>query len=62
MQIKKQAKSNIYLKIYDGKIDSGAVDFTSGFSRENSIWWVNKLLLGDRTSNNYDDIQATIII
>ena len=29
------------------KIDPGAVDFTSGFSRENSIWWVDKLLLGN---------------
>ena len=28
------------------KIDPGAVDFTSGFSQENSIRWVNKLLLG----------------
>ena len=29
------------------KIDPGAVDFISGFSRENSIRWVNKLLLGN---------------
>ena len=46
MQIKKKANSNIDLQIYDGKIDPGAVDFTSGFSQENSIQWVNKLLLG----------------
>ena len=42
-----QANSNADLKMYDGKIDPGAVDFTSGFSRENSIRWVNKLLLGN---------------
>ena len=47
MQINKKANSNIDLKIYDEKIDPGAVDFTSGFSRENSIRWVNKLLLGN---------------
>ena len=46
MKIKK-ANSNIDLKIYDKKVDPGAVDFTSGFSRENNIWWVNKLLLGN---------------
>ena len=33
MQIKK-ANSDVDLKVYDGKIDPGAVDFTSGFSRE----------------------------
>ena len=32
MQIKKKADSNIDLKIYDGKIVPGAIDFTSGFS------------------------------
>ena len=40
-------QTKIDLKIYDEKIDQGAVDFTSGFSRENSIRWVNKLLLGN---------------
>ena len=34
MQIKKKANSDIDLKIFDGKIDPGFVDFTSGFSRE----------------------------
>ena len=34
MQIKKKANTNVDLKIYDGKIDPGAVGFTSGFSRE----------------------------
>ena len=35
------------------------LDSTSGFSRENSIRWVNKLLLAiDRRANNYDDIQG----
>ena len=47
MQINKKANSNIDLKIYDEKIDLGAVDYTSGFSRENSIRLVNKLLLGN---------------
>ena len=47
MQINKKANSNIDLKIYEEKIDPGAVDFTSGFSRENSIRWANKLLLGN---------------
>ena len=32
MQIKKKANSNVDLKVYDRKIDLGAVDFTSGFS------------------------------
>ena len=63
MQIKAEANSNIDLKVYDEKIDPEGIDFISGFSRENSIWWVHKLLLcNDRTSNNYDDIQAKIII
>ena len=43
----KKANSNIDLKIYDEKIDPGAVDFPSGFPRENSIRWVIKLLLGN---------------
>ena len=47
MQINKKENGNIVLKIYDEKIDLGAVDFTSSFSRENSIRWVNKLLLGN---------------
>ena len=34
MQINKKANSNIDLKIYNEKIDPGAVDFTSGFSQE----------------------------
>ena len=38
MQIKEKANinidENIDLKIYDGKIDPGAVNFTSGFSQE----------------------------
>ena len=34
MQIKEKANSNVDLKIYDEKIEPGAVDFTSGFSRE----------------------------
>ena len=34
MQINKKTNSNIDLKIYDEKIDPGAIDFTSGFSRE----------------------------
>ena len=59
MQKNKKANSSIDLKVYYEKIDPGAVDFTSGFSWENSIRWVNKLLLGnDRRSNNYDDIQG----
>ena len=33
MQIKK-ANSDVDLKVYDEKIDLGALDFTSGFSRE----------------------------
>ena len=32
--------------LYDRKIDLGVVVFSRDFSRENSIWWVNKLLLG----------------
>ena len=41
------------------KIDPGAIVFTRGFSRENNIRWVNKLLLGiDRKINNYEDIQG----
>jgi hypothetical protein len=47
MQMKEKANSNADLKIYDGKVDLGGVDFTSGFSRENSIRLVNKLLLGN---------------
>ena len=47
MQINKKANGNIDLKVYDEKIDPRARDFTSGFSRENSIRWVNKLLLGN---------------
>ena len=46
------------LKVYDRKIDPGAIDFTSGFSQENSndgqtnyCWEI------DRKANNYDDIQ-----
>ena len=34
MQIKKKANSDVHLKVYDGKIHQGAVDFTSGLSRE----------------------------
>ena len=34
MQINKKGNSNIDPKIYYRKIDPGAVDFTSGFSRE----------------------------
>jgi hypothetical protein len=34
MQINKKANSNIDLKVYHGKIDPGAVDFTRGFSGE----------------------------
>ena len=33
-------------KQYVKRIDPGAIDFTSGFSQENSTRWVNKLLLG----------------
>ena len=41
------------------KIDPGAIVFTRGFSLENSIQWVNKLLLGiDRNENNHDNIQG----
>ena len=41
------------------KIDLGPVDFTSGFSQENSIRWVNKYGWAiDRRANNYDDIQG----
>ena len=29
------------------KVDPGAVEFTRGISQENSIQWVNKLLLGN---------------
>ena len=47
MQIKEKANNNVDLKVYDGKIDPRAVDFTSGFSQENSTRWVNKLLLGN---------------
>ena len=47
MQINKKANSNIDLKIYDEKIDPGPIDLASVFSRENSIRWVNKLLLGN---------------
>ena len=47
MKIKAKENRNIELKIYDKKIDPGAVDVTSGLSRENSIRWVNKLLLGN---------------
>ena len=63
MQINKKTNSNADLKVYDRKIYSGAVGFTSGFSREiahggstNYCWAI------DRTSNNHDDIQAIIII
>ena len=35
MQIKEKFSiSNVDMKVYDGKIDPGAVDFTSGFSQE----------------------------
>ena len=47
MQINKKVNSNIDLKIYDEIIDLGLVDFTSGFSQENIIRWVNKLPLGN---------------
>ena len=47
MQINKKANNNVDLKVYDGKIDPGAIDFTSGFSQRNSTPWVNKLLLGN---------------
>ena len=47
MQIKEKTNSKIDLKVYDGKIDPGVVDFTIGFSRENSIRWVKKLLLSN---------------
>ena len=50
------------MKIYDEKIDPGAVDFTSGFSREKQHTVGNYCWAIDRTSNNYDDIQAMIII
>ena len=51
--VKDRYKSNMI------KDRPGAVDFTSGFSRENSTRWVNKLLLGiDRRTNNYDDTQG----
>ena len=39
--VKNRSESNMM------KDRPGAVDFTSGFSRENSIRWVNKLLLGN---------------
>ena len=42
----KSAKTYIGKK-YDGKVDPGAVGFTSGFSHEYSARWVNKLLLGN---------------
>ena len=34
MQIKEKAIRNVLLKVYDRKIESRAVVFTSGFSRE----------------------------
>ena len=34
MQRNKKTNSKIDLKVYDEKIDPGAVDFTSGFSQE----------------------------
>ena len=36
----------IHLKVY-GKIDPGAIGFTRGFSLEESIQWVNKLMLSN---------------
>ena len=45
--MKEKENNNADLKIYDEKVDPGVVDFTCGFSRENSIRWVNKLLLGN---------------
>ena len=58
MQIKK-ANSDVDLKVYDGKIDPGDVDFNSGFSQRNSTPWVtNYCWATDRRSNNHDDIQG----
>ena len=45
--MKEKANVNADVKIYDEKIHPGAIDFTSDFSRENSIRRVNKLLLGN---------------
>ena len=60
-----QEKSRSQRQIYE-KEDLGAVGFTSGFSREKQQT-VGKQITDycwaiDRTSNNYDDIQAMIII
>ena len=61
MQIKSAAKNFLVFGIIDLKTNTvknrcesniikdrtGALDFTSGFSQENSTRWVNKLLLGN---------------
>ena len=36
MQIKEMANNNVDLKVYEDRIDPGAVDFTTGFTQENS--------------------------
>ena len=44
MQIKEKENVNIDLKIYNGKVNPGAVDFTSGFSREKQQMMGKQLL------------------
>ena len=46
MQINKKANSNIDLKVYNDKIDPGAVDFTTSFSREKQHMMGKQITVG----------------
>ena len=47
IDLKTKAAKRQIRKQYVGKVDPGAVGFTSSFSHEYSTQWVNKLLLGN---------------